>query len=244
VQAGTSAGVLSLRTDEVYTTQYPCLFWPYQPADGTRPAPLTTTPYPVFVLGATADPITPVDQARAIAGRLSDGYLIVTTGGSHVSFGRNDECVDRPLLDFLLDRRRPASRSITCDGFVAERYVPLTPSSASGYTDALDVMRSTEAELFADPEYLLRNGPGDVQVGCRYGGFVAITPTTTQENIRFADCSFVEGLPLRGTGTYVYEGGTTRWLATAPDGELDYEASDDRQHVSGTWKGATVDITR
>jgi pimeloyl-ACP methyl ester carboxylesterase len=244
VQAGSSAGVLSLRTDEVYTTQYPCLFWPYQPADGTRPAPLTTTPYPVFVLGATADPITPVDQARAIAGRLSDGYLIVTTGGSHVSFGRNDECVDRPLLDFLLDGRRPASRSITCDGLVAERYVPLTPSSASGYTDALDVMRSTEAELFADPEYLLRNGPGDIHVGCRYGGFVAITPTAALENIRFADCSFVDGLPLRGTGTYVYEGGTTNWSVTAPDGELDYEASDERQHVSGTWQGATVDITR
>jgi hypothetical protein len=244
VQAGIAAGVMSLRTDEVYTSQYPCLFWPYQPSDGTRPAPLTTTPYPVFVLGATADPITPVDQARAIAGRLSDGYLIVTTGGSHVSFGRSDECVDRPILDFLLDGRRPASRSITCGGVVAERYVPLTPSTESGYTDALDAMHATEAELFADPEYLLRNGPGDVQVGCRHGGFIAITPTTEQENIRFADCSFVDGLPLRGTGTYVYATGTTSWSVTAPDTELEYEATDDRQHVSGTWKGVAVDITR
>ena len=68
--AGVAAGLATVRTDEVYTSQFPCLFWPFQPADGTRPAPLTTTPYPVFVLGATADPITPIDQARAIAGRL------------------------------------------------------------------------------------------------------------------------------------------------------------------------------
>jgi pimeloyl-ACP methyl ester carboxylesterase len=242
-QAGVAAGITSLRTDEVYTTQYPCLFWSYQPSDATRPAPLTTTPFPVFVLGATADPITPIDQARAIADRLSDGYLIVTTGGSHVSFGRHDECVDGPVLDFLLAGRRPASRSITCDGAVTERYVPLTASTESGYTDALDTMRSTEAELFADPDYLLRDGAADVRIGCRHGGFIAITPTTTQDNIRFADCSFVAGLPLRGTGTYDYADGMTTWSVTAPDGELDYVATDDRQHVSGTWKGASVDLT-
>jgi hypothetical protein len=243
-QAGEAAGVTSLRTDEVYATQYPCLFWPYQPPDATRPAPLTTTPFPVFVLGATADPITPVDQARAIAGRLSDGYLIVTTGGSHVSFGRHDDCVDQPVLAFLLEGQRPASRSITCDGIVAEPYIPLTPSAVSDYTDALDAMRSTEAELFADPEYRLREGPADIRIGCRHGGFIAITPTTLQDNIRFADCSLVAGLPLEGTGTFVYADATTSWSITAPDAALDYVSTGDRGHVSGTWRGAPVDITR
>ena len=161
-----------------------------------------------------------------------------------MSFGRHDECVDGPVLDFLLDGRRPAGRSITCDGVVTERYVPLTASTASGYTDALDTMRSTEAELFADPDYLLRDGTADIRIGCRHGGFIAITPTTAQDNIRFADCSLVAGLPLRGTGTYVYADGMTTWSVTAPDGALDYVATDDRQHVSGTWKGTSVDITR
>jgi pimeloyl-ACP methyl ester carboxylesterase len=242
--AGDVAGVTHLRTDEVYASQYPCLFWPYQPPDGTRPAPITSTSFPVFVVGATADPITPVDQARAIAGRLSDGYLIVTAGGSHVSFGRHGDCVDRPILDFLLDGRRPATRSIECHGVVAEPYVPLTPVTLQGYTDALDAMRSTEAEIFADPDYRLWDGVAELKIGCRHGGFVAITPTTLADNLRFADCSFVDGLPLRGTGTYVYAGDTTSWSVTAPDAALDYDANDDSTHVSGTWEGKPVDITR
>ncbi len=108
IAAGAAAGVEDLRADEIYSNQLPCLFWPYQPADGSRPAPLTTTPFPVFVLGATGDPITPVGQARAIASRLADGYLIVTRGGPHVTFGRGEACVDEPILAFLLEGRRPA----------------------------------------------------------------------------------------------------------------------------------------
>jgi pimeloyl-ACP methyl ester carboxylesterase len=240
-RAGVAAGVSTLRTDEVYTSQYPCLFWPYQPADGTRPAPITATPFPVFVLGATGDPITPVDQARAIAGRLTDGYLIVTTGGPHVTFGRDDACVDDPVVGFLLDGRRPTSRSITCDGVVADQYIPLTPDSAADYTDALDAMRSTEEELFADPDYRLWDGSQDLRIGCRHGGFIAITPETTQDAIRFADCAFVPGLPLRGTGTYVFADRTTAWSVTTVDGDLEYRATDTTQHVTGTWKGTSVD---
>jgi pimeloyl-ACP methyl ester carboxylesterase len=243
-QAGAAAGVPDLRTDEVYSSQYPCLFWPYQPADGARPKPITTTPFPVFVLGAADDPITPVDQARSIAGRLSDGYLIVTTGGPHVTFGRHDACVDGPVVAYLLEGRRPANRSITCAGEVAEPYIGLTASSEDGYTDALDAMSATEAELFADPDYRLWDGAEDLRIGCRYGGFVAITPTTLADNIRFAECSFVPGMPLVGLGTYVFAGGTTTWSVTAPDGSLAYEATNARQHVSGTWKGEPVDITR
>ncbi len=243
-RAAHDAGVSNLRTDEIYTSQYPCLFWPYQPADGTRPAPITTTPFPVFVLGAIDDPITPVDQARAIAARLSDGYLIVTLGGSHVTFGRHDDCVDGPVVAFLLEAKRPAVRSLTCSGAVADPYIPLTAAVAAGYTDALDAMESTESELFADVDYRLWDRSHDIRIGCRHGGFIALTPATDRDNIRFADCSFVPGLPLTGTGTYSYASGTTSWSVTAPDASLDYIAIGDGRHVSGTWKGAPVDLTR
>ncbi|HET7029883.1 MAG TPA: alpha/beta fold hydrolase, partial [Candidatus Limnocylindrales bacterium] len=91
---GDSTGATAVRTNEVYTSQYPCLYWPYQPPTAARPAPITQTTFPVFVLGADDDPITPIAGARAIAGRLTDGYLIHTTGGAHVTYGRGDACVD------------------------------------------------------------------------------------------------------------------------------------------------------
>jgi pimeloyl-ACP methyl ester carboxylesterase len=242
--AGAAAGVDDLRTAEVYATQYPCLYWPYQPTDGTRPAPLTATAYPVFVLGATADPITSVDQARAIAGRLSDGYLIVTEGGAHVTFGRGDECVDRPVVDFLLEAVRPWSRTITCGGDVADPYVPLTPIVVGDYRDALDAMAAAESELFAAPEYAFWDGSDELRVGCRDGGFFVVTAATIRDNLRFADCQFADGLALTGLGTYTYATGVVAWNVTVPDGQLDYESSDREGHVEGTWNGAPVDLTR
>jgi pimeloyl-ACP methyl ester carboxylesterase len=243
VAAGTAASVGLARTDEIYTTQFPCLFWPYQPADGTRPAPLTTTPYPVFVLAATDDPITPAEQGRAIAARLSDGYLIVTRGGPHVTFGRGDACVDRPVLDFLLEARRPASRSVDCDGEVADPYIPLSPESAARIDDAMEAMDLVESELFADPDYQLWDGEGDLRIGCRHGGFVTITPATLQDGIRFVDCAYVPGYAVTGSGSYVFASSTVTWSLTVPDGQLEYRADDVSRHVSGTWRGEPVEIS-
>ena len=237
-------GVGGLRTDEVFSSVYPCLSWPYQPVDGGRPAPLTTTPFPVFVLGATDDPITPIDQGRAIAARLADGYLVVTTGGPHVTFGRGDSCVDGPVDAFLLDGRRPATRSIDCTGEIADAYTPLTAETLSGYRDALDAMSATESELVADPIYRTWAGSSEIHVGCRYGGFVAVEPATGQDNLRFVDCAFVAGLALRGTGTYTFSGQRVTWSVTVPNGQLDYQSTGIGQHVSGTWNGAPVDIAR
>ena len=230
--AAESLGVPELRTSEVFASPYPCLSWPYQPSDGTRPPPLTATPFPVFVLGATDDPITPIGPARAIAARLTDGYLIVTTGGPHVTFGRNDECVDGPLVAFLLDGRRPATRELTCAGAVAVPYVALTAQSASEYRDALDAMESAKSELLADPGYRLWDGSDELRVGCRAGGFIAITPGTVRDDLRFADCAFVDGLPLRGTGGYVFDGATVSWSVTVPDGQLEYVNRTRRPHTS------------
>jgi hypothetical protein len=73
---------------------------------------------------------------------------------------------------------------------------------------------------------------------------MAITPATLQDVIRFADCEFVSGLALRGTGAYVYAAGTLSWSVTVPRGNLEYVATGTNRHVSGTWKDAPVDITR
>jgi len=236
-------GIAHLRTDEVYGDQYPCLFWPYQPPTGARPAGLATTAYPVFVLGATGDPITSVDQAKSIAARLSDGYLVVTEGGPHVTFGRGSDCVDGPVNGFLLDGHRPATRTISCPGRIADEYVPLTAATESGYSDALDAMIAADTELFADPEYVFWDGEQDLQVGCRDGGFFVVTSLTTRENLRFAGCAFVPGLPLTGIGNLDFKSGDLTWSVTFPDGKLDYHATETSRHVTGTYKGKPVDIT-
>lgn len=74
------------------------------------------------------------------------------------------------------------------------------------------------------------------------GGFVAVTPATVQDNIRFAECSFVAGLALTGTGTGTFEDEAVVWTVTFDDGELNYEASDEGSRVSGTWQGQPVDL--
>ena len=56
-------------------------------------------------------------------------------------------------------------------------------------------------------------------------GFIAIDPATVRDDIRFADCAFVDGLPLRGTGRYVFERGDRHWSVTVPDGSLDFESN-------------------
>jgi len=238
------AGIDRLRTDEVFWSQYPCLFWPYQPANGDRPQPLTATPFPVFVLAATDDPITPVGPAREIAGRLGDGYLVVTEGGPHVTFGRGERCVDEPVLGYLLEGRRPSERSIDCPGRLTEPYVPLTPSSAGGYRDALDAMVSTEDELFADPAYLFWDGTSELRLGCRHGGFIGISPTTPgNADVSFRDCAIVGALPLNGTGSFDSRAGRLQWTVTFPDGQLDYTETYANRHVTGTWYGADVDLS-
>ncbi|HET7703187.1 MAG TPA: alpha/beta fold hydrolase [Candidatus Limnocylindrales bacterium] len=242
--AGDAVGVDELRTDEVFGAQYPCLYWPFQPADGSRPAPLTATPFPVFVLGATGDPITPIGQARTIAGRLVDGYLIETSGGPHVTFGRGEACVDGPVLRFLLDGLRPRQRTIHCSGAMAGSYIPLTAATAAGYADALDAMTSAESELFAEPEYQLWDGAEELRIGCRHGGFLVVIPGTGQDSLRFADCAFTAGLPLTGTGTYGFDDDVVRWTVTVPDGRLDYVSNADEQSVSGTWEGRPVELRR
>ncbi len=104
-------------------------------------------------------------------------------------------------------------------------------------------MLVAENEIFADPDYLLWDGASDLHFGCRDGGFVAITPASVEEKIRFADCKFVPDFALTGIGSYVYETNTVRWSVSTPGGQLEYRADGSGRQVSGTWKGQPVDLS-
>ena len=105
-------------------------------------------------------------------------------------------------------------------------------------------MGAAESELFADPDYLLWDGESQVQIGCRQGGFIQITPATLQDTIRFVDCAFVPDFTLTGSGSYVFASNAASWSVAVPGGQLDYLVTADGRHVSGTWKGKPVDLTR
>ena len=240
VAAGTSSGALAGRLRGVYFAQLPCLYWPDQPLSAERPAALTDQPEPIFVLGATLDPITPIGEGRSIAKRARDGYLIESSGGPHVTFGRGNDCVDGAVLDYLIDGRLPASRTTYCDDVVASRFIPLHPLRIGDYADALDAMTSVADELLAEPIYSLWTGDGILTIGCRFGGSVDIHGAGDRDDFTFEACEFAQGMPLDGSGGYDLAKDSLRLDVTFPDGSLRY-TSETARHVTGTFRGQTVD---
>ncbi len=106
-------------------SDYACVWWPAPEPGPERPAPLALAGVPVLVANATADPITPVSQARAVFERLADGYLLTTRGGAHVMWGRGNDCVDGTYRRFFVARQAPAERRTFCAHVTVDAYSPL-----------------------------------------------------------------------------------------------------------------------
>jgi hypothetical protein len=240
IASGRKSGALFKRTDEIYLTQIPCLYWPAQPRSGARPGPLTDLPAPIFVLGAELDPITPIEFGQSIAERARDGYLIETSGGPHVTFGRGNPCVDRPVVRFLVNGARPATRSIACSGSVADPYIPLPPTKERDFSDAMDAVIAISDEMLAEPRLLFWDGSDSISSGCRFGGTMKISLGLVSEKFTFHDCEMADGLIFSGTGAYDYgvdrvtldirfDGGSLKWVSGS-DGSL-----------TGTFRGRRVD---
>ena len=121
------------RLASLFYGDLPCAYWPNATTNMTRPSPLTAPGIPTLVLGATADPATPVNNGISVYQHLQNGYLITQQGGPHVIFGRGVECVDNLVTDFLVKGKTPRQRETTCDGVVADDYVPLAPRTASRF---------------------------------------------------------------------------------------------------------------
>jgi pimeloyl-ACP methyl ester carboxylesterase len=113
----------------------PCAYWPNATSDLTRPDYLVAEGIPTLVLGATADPATPVSHGIQVYQHLADGYLITTEGGPHVTFGYGIACPDELVTSFLVDDTVPAQRETVCEGQVADPYVPVAPRNAKAFSD-------------------------------------------------------------------------------------------------------------
>ena len=170
--AGEAADVADVRLGSIFYGDLPCAYWPVHPATEARPAYLTDTPFPVFVLASTKDPATPYAGAIRIFSHLDDGYLIVQPGGPHIIFGRGSPCPDDLITAYLVAGQRPAHRQITCDAVGPDPYVRIPAASIDDYAGPRAAMRRVDDQLNYDADYWSWDGLGQLAEGCLQGGAV------------------------------------------------------------------------
>jgi pimeloyl-ACP methyl ester carboxylesterase len=222
----------------------PCAYWPFATSDLTRPNYLFAENVPTIVLGATADPATPVGNGISVYQHLANAFLVTQEGGPHVIFGRGNECPDALVTDFLVNDVLPAERETACAGYVADDHVPLTPRSASEFKNAYRALSAIETEIYYLPEYYYWGGEPE-SIGCTYGGTLSFSYNNPGTKTEFAlnKCALINNFILTGTGSYnsnndryVLDVGTRgRWTC-----DLKYVRKGEAINLSGKCDGKTM----
>jgi pimeloyl-ACP methyl ester carboxylesterase len=202
IRAGDPVEAAVPRLASLFYGDLPCAYWPKATANLTRPEPLTAEGIPTLVLGATADPATPVGNGISVYERLDDGYLVTQRGGPHVIFRRGNACPDDPVTAFLVGSQVPEQRETECAGVVADEYVPLAPPNASGFESPLDALASAETEITYLPEYYYWDGGEPASAGCTAGGTLGFEPDGAKHTFTLSACTFARNFTLTGTGSY------------------------------------------
>jgi pimeloyl-ACP methyl ester carboxylesterase len=239
------------RYASIFYGDLPCAYWPY-PKDDSNPAPFaepfTGEGHTTLVLNATTDPATPYSGAQEVYSNLSDGYMVTETGGPHVIFGWGVECVDSLVADFLVDDKLPDERETTCEGVVADEFVPLALADAAGYADPLEALYAVDNEINYQPDYYYTI-PGNVNaIACPYGGTFAFDSDDSGDLYTFTGCAFSDGFALTGGGSYNYDSGLLTFevdVSGLKEGSLTYTRdSDGAIKVIGTYGGEEVDLSQ
>ena len=242
LEAARHSAVSSARLGSVFLSGAACHAWPLAPASPPSPSLPASATFPVFVLTAGADPVTPPAIARRIADRYAattDVYLIETTDGSHVTFGRGETCPDDFVVDYLVDGRRPRVDRLMCPGELVYPYTGLVVQDP-GEDAASYHARSLDAELLAHPDYNGWDGTGELAIGCRFGGRLVVTAATAADKISVEGCAVIDGNPMTGSGEY-REDGSALFDVTSPRGEFHYELTDDGDwELEGTFDGRPI----
>jgi pimeloyl-ACP methyl ester carboxylesterase len=227
----------------------PCAYWPDASTDLTRPDYLVAEGIPTLVLGATADPATPVQHGINVYQHLADGYLITTEGGPHVTFGYGNECPDALVTDFLVNDVVPAERETVCEGVVADPFVPVSPPNAKSFKDPIEALSSIETEIYYLPEFFYWDVFTPTSVGCTYGGTFDFTVSNNGIRYLFAfdRCEFFANFRMTGTGHYNTENDrfvlniktAGRWAC-----DVEYVRQGERVAVHGQCNGKPVRVDR
>ena len=192
------------RLASIVYSDLPCAYWPEASTDLTRPDYLFAEGIPTLVLGATADPATPVQHGVNVYEHLADGYLIKTEGGPHVTFGYGNECPDLYVTNFLVYDTVPDERETVCEGFVMDDYVPLAPRFAVSFLGPRRALSSVETEIYYLPEFFYWDGYEEQATGCAYGGVLGFAPNEfgTGYDLSLNKCSFTNNFIMTGSGSY------------------------------------------
>lgn len=233
------------RLSSIIYSDLPCAYWPSSTFDLTRPNYLTLDGVTTLVLGAIADPATPVNNGINVYKHLKDGYIITQQGGPHVIFGRGNVCPDALVTDFLVNDVVPAARETTCDGVVTDDYVPISPRLASAFKTPDNALSSVETEIYYLPEYFYWDGFTPTAAGCAYGGTLGFAPNFagTKSLFSLEKCAFTKNFIMTGTGAYnpttdrfVLEVSITgRWQCN-----LKYVRKGERINITGKCDNKTV----
>jgi pimeloyl-ACP methyl ester carboxylesterase len=226
----------------------PCVSWPNARKDSSRPKPLTAEGIPTLVLGALADPATPISNGQAVFKRLSDGYLVTQDGGPHVIYGRSVPCVDDLVTNFLVNDQMPAERKTTCAGSLIHDFVPLAPLNASQFANPLDALKSADDEIYYLPEYYFWDMTTPTSVGCPFGGTLHFEKINKGDSLTLDQCAFSEGFVMTGSGSNNYDEGTLKLgvnVTGLKNGQLSYTRDGEGALlVTGIYGGGKIDITK
>jgi pimeloyl-ACP methyl ester carboxylesterase len=237
------------RLSTVFYGDLPCVFWPAGEEVDPPSTPLAAEGIPTLVLGATADPATPVENGRRVYSHLADGYLIITEGGAHVTYGQGNACPDDLVSAFLVEDKAPEQRETTCEGVVADAYVPLPPADASAFANPLEALLSADTEISYLPDYYYWDTITPTSVGCPQGGTLEFEMEDKGDQFTLTDCAFSKGFAMTGTGLYSSNIGsfTLDVSVIGPlgvTGNLLYERNENGAlHVTGDYAGEAVDLS-
>ncbi len=234
------------RMASIYYGDLPCVFWPNRQTETSRPAALQAQGIPTLVLGSTADPATPTQQGVHVFERLDDGYLVMESGGPHIIFGWGVSCVDELVTAFLVEDQMP-ERQTTCEGVVADEFVPLMPRDAADFADPLEAMAALDEEIYYLPEYYYWDLETPTAVGCPFGGTLKFEAAENGEVFNLQECAFSEGFVMSGEGSFDYESelfSLTVSVSGLADGTLTYTRDVDYSlAVTGQYDGEIVDLS-
>jgi pimeloyl-ACP methyl ester carboxylesterase len=246
LRAGDQVDASLKRFSSIFYGDFPCVFWPNSSQDSTRPPYLSLADVPTLVLGATADPATPLSNGISVFQHLVDGYLITEQGGPHVIFGWGNACPDDLVTNFLVDGTQPEQRETTCEGVVTKKYVPLSPLSAVDFANPLKALDAVFTDFYYLPEYYYWDLVTPTTVGCPFGGTFLFKSTDSGEDFTLQDCVFSDGFIMNGTGAYNYNDEIFSLDVSVTGlsaGLLTYSRQGDGSiQATGTYGGQTIDL--
>jgi pimeloyl-ACP methyl ester carboxylesterase len=250
LRAGDPVDASLAHFSSIFYGDFPCVFWPTASQVLTRPIYLRAEGIPTLVLGATADPATPLANGTSVYQHLANGYMVTEEGGPHVIFnwGSSSICPDALVTAFLVEGKLPDQRETTCDGVVTRAYVPLAPSNAADFENSLEALDSVYTEIYYLPEYYYWDTDTPTSVGCPYGGTLSFEPSDIGEIFTLNGCTFSQGFVMTGTGMYNYDEDLFSLdiaVTGLADGHLVYtRESDGSLRVTGDYAGNAIDLSK